>query len=147
EPMVYLPVWRQGSGFSTLCVRTAGKPQTLSDAIRRQVAAIDPSVPLVSMRSIEQEIDNNLLVDRLLTFLSGFFGGLSLLLAAVGLYGVISHAVSRRTREIGVRMALGAERKSVIWLVARYSAALVLAGAAIGVPVSLALGRLVRTFL
>jgi len=147
EPMVYLPVWRQGASSNSLCVRTVGQTAALTEAIRRQVAAIDPAVPLLSTRSIEQEIDNNILIDRLLTRLSGFFGSLALLLAAVGLYGVISHAVTRRTREIGLRMALGAERSSVIWLVGRYAAALVLAGAAIGVPAALALSRLVKAFL
>ena len=147
EAMVYLPIWRQDAGFSILCVRTGSQPAGLAAAIRRQVAAIDPVVPLLSSRSIEQEVDNNILVDRLLTTLSGFFGGLALLLAAVGLYGVISYAVTRRTREIGLRMALGAERSSVIWLVARYATLLVLAGAAIGVPASLALSRLVKAFL
>ena len=72
---------------------------------------------------------------------------LALLLAAVGLYGVMSYAVTRRTREIGVRMALGAERRSVMWLVTRYSAGLVLAGAAIGIPAALALSQFVKTFL
>jgi predicted permease len=147
EPMVYLASWRQSTDFNLLCVRTSGEAAALGGAIRRQVTALDPAVPMLSARSIEQEIDNNILVDRLLTTLSGFFGAMALLLAAVGLYGVISYAVTRRTREIGVRMALGAERGSVIWLVSRYAAALVLAGAAIGVPAALALSRLVKAFL
>ena len=105
------------------------------------------SIPLLNTRTIEQQIDNNILEDRLLTTISSFFGLLALLLAAVGLYGVISYAVTRRTREIGVRMALGAERSSVLWLVTRYSAGLVLAGAAIGIPAAMALSRFVKSFL
>ena len=147
EPMVYVPVWNQDPGSRALCIRTAGAEAGVTEAVRRQVTAIDPSVPVLATRTIEQQIDNNVLEDRLLTTLSGFFGGLALLLAAVGLYGVISYAVTRRTREIGIRMALGAERSSVVWLVARYAAGLVLAGAAIGVPAALALSRLVKTFL
>ena len=147
EPMVYVSIWRQGAGFSLLCVRTSAQNSQLTNAIRRAITAIDPAVPLLSTRTIEQEIDNNILVDRLLTTLSGFFGVLALLLAAVGLYGVISYAVTRRTREFGLRMALGAERSSVIWLVARYTAVLVLSGAAIGVPTALALSKLVKSFL
>jgi ABC-type antimicrobial peptide transport system permease subunit len=147
EPMVYVSIWRQGAGFSLLCVRTSAQNSGLTDAIRRAITAIDSEVPLLSTRTIEQEIDNNILVDRLLTTLSGFFAVLALLLAAVGLYGVISYAVTRRTREFGLRMALGAERSSVIWLVARYTAVLVLSGAAIGVPTALALSKLVKSFL
>ena len=147
EPMVYLPVWSRDPGSRALCIRTADAGAGIADAVRRHVTALDPSVPLMATRTIEQQIDNNVLEDRLLTTLSGFFGGLALLLAAVGLYGVISYAVTRRTREIGIRMALGAERSSVVWLVARYAAGVVLVGAAIGVPAALALSRLVKTFL
>jgi ABC-type antimicrobial peptide transport system permease subunit len=128
-------------------VGTSAQNSRLTNAIRRAITAIDPAVPLLSTRTIEQEIDNNILVDQLLTTLSGFFGVLALLLSAVGLYGVISYAVTRRTREFGLRMALGAERSSVIGLVARYTAVLVLSGAAIGVPAALALSKLVKSFL
>ena len=96
---------------------------------------LDPAVPLLTARTIEQQIDSDIPEDRLLMTLSGFFGGLALLLAAVGLYGVISYAVGRRTREIGIRMALGAERQSVDWLVTRYAVGLVLLGQALGVGI------------
>ena len=147
EPMVYTPIWKTPPGGRALCIRTSETAAGLTDAIRRHVTAIDPAIPLLSSRTIEEHIDNNILEDRLLTTISSFFGLLALLLAAVGLYGVISYAVTRRTREIGVRMALGAERSSVLWLVTRYSAGLVLAGAAIGIPAALALSRFVKTFL
>jgi ABC-type antimicrobial peptide transport system permease subunit len=101
----------------------------------------------LTARTIEEQIDNNILTDRLLMTLSGFFGALALLLAAIGLYGVVSYAVTRRTREIGIRMALGAERGSVVRLVARYAIGLVLAGTAIGVPAAMVLTRLVQSFL
>jgi ABC-type antimicrobial peptide transport system permease subunit len=119
----------------------------LGEAVRKVVTGLDPAVPLLSLRSIEEQIDNDILNERLLTTLSGFLGALALLLAAVGLYGVVSFSVTRRTREIGIRMALGAERPSVVWLVARYAAALVVAGAAIGVPTALALSKLLKSFL
>ena len=147
EPMVYLPVWKNGAGSLETVIRTSEAAGPLTETLRRHVTAIDPSIPVLAARSIETQIDNNILEDRLLTTISGFFGVLALLLAAVGLYGVISYAVTRRTREIGVRMALGAARSSVMWLVARYAAGLVLAGAAIGIPAALALSRFVKTFL
>jgi ABC-type antimicrobial peptide transport system permease subunit len=145
--MVYLPVWKNGAGSLETVIRTSEAAGPLTETLRRHVTAIDPAIPVLAARSIETQIDNNILEDRLLTTISGFFGVLALLLAAVGLYGVISYAVTRRTREIGVRMALGAERSSVMWLVARYAAGLVLAGAAIGIPAALALSRFVKTFL
>jgi putative ABC transport system permease protein len=147
EAMVYLPVWKARAGGRALVIRTADNSAGVVDAVRRHVASLDPAIPVVGARTIEQYVDQNILVDRLLATLSGFFGGLALLLAAVGLYGVISYSVTRRTREIGVRMALGAERRSVLWLVARYAGGLVLAGAAIGIPAALALSKFVKSFL
>ncbi len=147
EPMAYLPVWKVRADTRALVIRTSDNAGGVLDAVRRHVAAIDPTIPVVGAQTIEQYIDNSILVDRLLATLSGFFGLLALLLAAVGLYGVISYAVTRRTREIGVRMALGAERGSVLWLVARYAGGLVLAGAAIGIPAALALSKFVKSFL
>jgi predicted permease len=146
EPMVYMPVWKARADSRALVVRS-DNAAGVTDAVRRQVASLDPAIPVLSTRTIEEFIDNNILIDRLLATLSGFFGLLALLLAAVGLYGVISYSVTRRTREIGVRMALGAERRSVLWLVARYAGGLVLVGAAIGIPAALALSRFVKTFL
>ncbi len=146
-PMVYMPVWKQRPGYRALVVRTADRAPGVVEAVRRHVASLDPAIPVIASRTIEDYLDNNLLIDRLLATLSGFFGLLALLLAAVGLYGVISYAVTRRTREIGVRMALGAERGSVLWLVARYAGGLVLAGAVIGIPAALALSKFVKSFL
>jgi predicted permease len=147
EPMIYVPIWREPGGGNVLAIRTAGPTAGLVDAVRRQVTATDPAVPMLTARTIEQQIDNNILEDRLLMTLTGFFGSLALLLAAVGLYGVISYTVTRRTREIGIRMALGAERGSVVWLVARYALGLVLFGGAIGLPAAFGLTRLVLSFL
>jgi ABC-type antimicrobial peptide transport system permease subunit len=145
--MVYTALWWLRADGRSLVVRTSGDAAGVGAAVRRHVASLDASIPVLAVRTVEEYIDNNLLVDRLLATLSGFFGALALLLSAVGLYGVMSHAVTRRTREIGVRMALGAERRSVLWLVARYAGGLVVAGALIGIPAALALSRFVRSFL
>jgi predicted permease len=148
EPMVYMPVWRAETGFGrTLCLRTSLEAPALVDAVRRQVTALDPGVPVLTTRTIEQQIDQNILVERLIATLASFFGSLALLLAGVGLYGVISYGVTRRTREIGIRMALGAQRAGVLWLIVRDAVVLVAAGAAVGLPAALALTRLVQTFL
>lgn len=146
EPMMYFPVWRQ-AGSRALCIRTSRDATQLAAAIRRQVTAIDAGIPVLAVRSMHQEIDNDILVDRLIATLSSYFGVLALLLAGVGLYGVISYGVTRRTREIGIRMALGAERSSVLWLVMRRAAAFLLIGAVIGIPTALFATRLVKSFL
>src|SRR5262249_27967991 len=143
EPMFYYTVWRPDAGQRSLVLRTSAQTAGLGDALRREVSAIDPAVPVLSLRTIEKQIDNNIMTDPLMTTLSGCYGALALLLAAVGLYGVISYSVTRRTREIGIRMALGAEQGSVVWLVGRHAVALVLAGAAMGIPAALALSKLV----
>jgi predicted permease len=146
-PMAYTAVWRQRADSHALVIRTSDQVAGAIAAVRRQVASIDPAIPVLTVRKIEEYVDDNILVDRLLAMLSEVFGALALLLAAVGLYGVVSHAVTRRTREIGVRMALGAERGAVVWLVARYTGVLVLAGAALGIPAALGLSRFVKSFL
>jgi ABC-type antimicrobial peptide transport system permease subunit len=98
-------------------------------------------------RTLERQIDNKIIQECLITTLSSFFGLLALLLAGVGLYGVLSYSVTCRTREIGVRMALGARRSAVLRLIARDAAILVVTGTAIGIPVSLAVTQLARSFL
>lgn len=147
EPMIYQPIWRPGAGTRTLCLRVDGDPEALTEAIRREVRALDSAVPLIRTRTIEQEIDNNLLQEKLVATLAGFFGVLALILASVGLYGVIAHSAARRTREIGIRMALGAERSSVLWLVLKEALILVAAGVAIGVPAALAVTKFADTLL
>jgi predicted permease len=147
EPMAYLPIWRQNPFATSICIRTNRDMASLVADVRRLVTDLDPAVPVMNSRTMQQQIDNDILTDRLIATLSGFFGFLALLLAAVGLYGVISYAVTRRTREIGIRMALGAPRSVVLRLVVRDAALLILAGAAIGIPSALAATRLVKSFL
>jgi predicted permease len=147
EPMIYVPVWRPGAGMRTLVVRTSGEPERMIEAIRREAHVIDNTVPVLRTRTMEQHIDNNVLQEKVIATLSTFFGLLALLLASLGLYGVMAHAVTRRTREIGIRMALGAARHSVLWLVLSDALVLVIAGAAVGIPTALAVSRFAATFL
>ena len=147
EPMIYLPVWRLGAGVPTLCIRTTGRPEQLVASIRRETANIDPAIPVLNTLTMEDQFDNTISQERVVTTLCSFFGTLAVLLAAIGLYGVMAHAVTRRYREIGIRMALGAKSGSVLWLVLRDTALMIGIGACIGLPAALALTRFVSSFL
>ncbi len=147
EPMIYQALWRPGASFRTLCIRTAVDPQVIVQSVRREVQSIDSTVPVLIARTMEQQVDTDILQEKLVATLSGFFGVLALLLASVGLYGVMAHAVTRRTREMGIRMALGADRSQLLWLVLREAILMVAVGAAIGVPAALAVTRFAAAFL
>ncbi|MGE5358077.1 MAG: ABC transporter permease [Bacteroidales bacterium] len=148
EPMVYVPTWRGGGVQSrSLCIRTAIDAGPMTESVRGAVRRIDAAVPLISARTIEDQIDADIVQERLLATLVGFFGALALLLACIGLYGVIAYLVTRRTREIGIRLAIGATRGSVLRLVMADAVLLVGIGATLGVGAAVAMSRLVRTLL
>jgi len=149
EPMAYQPLHRQAGGFSggTVCVRTSGDPHRIVEAIRRRVTEIDGSVSVTEAKTMEDDLDGSLLQERFVATIGGFFGIVALLLAAIGLYGVTSEAVTKRTREIGIRMALGAEASRVLGMVLRDAMVMVLVGAIIGIPVILGLTRYVEFLL
>lgn len=139
---VYRP-FSQDTAIPFMCyeLRTAVAPLSLVPAVRTAVAELDRNVPLSGIETESQQVDNALLQERLFAKLSGFFGLVALLLACVGLYGILSYGVARRTSEIGIRMALGAQRGNVLSMVMRETLLLVLAGTAIGIPASLAATR------
>jgi predicted permease len=126
-----------GLGRMVLEVRTSGDPLALAPTVRREIQSVARDVPVYGVKTEEEQIDGSLAQERLLATLAGFFSLLALFLACAGLCGVLSHAVVQRTREIGVRVALGARRAHVIGLVLRGSAALVAAGVAIGIPAAM----------
>src|SRR5262249_32565835 len=126
----------------TLHVRTNARPAGTAAAVREQVRALDRNLP-VEIRLFPELVDENLAQERLIATLSGFFSGLALLLTAPWLYGVIAYSVQRRTREIGIRMSLGARRAAVLWMVLRDCLLLAGLGVAAGVPASFWLSRLV----
>jgi predicted permease len=132
-------------GDMTVYLRTTLAPEGVVSLARAKVRALDPNLPLYAVRTMEQRVTDSLLVERLVAGLSGAFGLLATLLASVGLYGVMAYNVARRTREIGVRMALGAFRKDVVWLVLRESLRLLAIGLALGIPASVAFGRYVQS--
>jgi predicted permease len=143
---VYL-AFAQDENPSSLVVyaRTTGDPKTVFASLRREVNGLDPGLPITGLRTMEDQIDESLSAERAMAGLSAFFGILATLLAAIGLYGVMAYTVTRRTREIGIRLALGAGRASLLKLVLREVALLTVAGVLIAIPVALAVTRLVRS--
>jgi predicted permease len=127
----------------TLHVRTAGDPRQMIAAVRDQIRALDASLP-ARVRPFSALVDANLERERLVAMLSGFFAVLALVLTAVGLYGVLAHAVHRRTREIGIRMSLGAQRRGVVWMVLRDCLIVVASGIAAGASICFWLSGLVK---
>jgi predicted permease len=148
QPTVYLPA-QEGvnRGWQTMLVRTQLPPAALLPAIYRETARLGPSIVLQSFATLRQHVDDSIFEQRLLATLSGFFGVLALVLAAVGVYGVVSYGTARRTAEIGVRIALGARQSQVLWMILRRSLVLLSVGLAIGLPVSFAAARAVASIL
>ena len=146
-PMLYVPTWRAAWPSRMLCIRTTRSAPELVETVRRLAARIDPAVPVTDSGTMQNQINANILEDRIIATLSGFFGLLALLLASVGLYGVLSYSVTCRTREIGIRVALGAQPAAVLGLILRDAALLVGGGAVIGVPAALAASRVIKSLL
>jgi len=146
-PRQVFVAYEQRSGFNemTAYVRTRMDPRQVEAAIRRTVHDMDPNLPVYQMRTLQAQLDLSLIIERMVAYLAGVFGFLATLLAAIGLYGVMAYNVARRTREIGLRMALGASNGKVVWLVMQEVLLLLGAGIAIALPAVWALTRLVRT--
>lgn len=144
SPTMYVPIKRMGAVFE---VRTATDPTSVAALVRSVVNQTDSNLALNNLTTQSAQIDIALLQERIVAQLSGSFGMLALVLACVGLYGLLSYEVTRRTREIGIRVAMGAQQMDVITTVLRQAAILVLAGAFIGTATSLGVTRLLVTFL
>ncbi|HEX6736892.1 MAG TPA: ABC transporter permease [Vicinamibacteria bacterium] len=144
---VYLPFLQNSSGAFTLVVRSPGDPAALTSGVRAAVRAADPELPVYSARTLEALVSDSTAQRRLAVLLISVFAALALVLAAVGIYGVMSYAVTQRTPEIGIRMALGAERDHIVRMVLRSGAAMALSGVGIGLVAALGLARLIATLL
>jgi predicted permease len=131
--------WRE----TTFQIRTAGDPSNIIAAVRQAAREIDANLPLFNIKTLATQVDESLAQERLIGAVSSFFGLLALLLAAVGLYGIMAYAVSQRTHEIGVRMALGAQRGAVLRMVLGQGMKLVLIGAGLGLAASFAATRVI----
>ena len=148
-PPVFFRPYRQDEriGRLTFYVRTGAEPTAFFGTIRKLVAAIDPNMPVVDLETLPQQIRENVFLDRFISVLSAAFACLATVLAAVGLYGVLAYTVSQRTREIGLRMALGAAPSAVRSMVLRQVGMMVLVGGGIGLAAAIGLGQLAQSLL
>jgi ABC-type antimicrobial peptide transport system permease subunit len=143
---VFLPYLEQDFiGSMNVYVRTDFEPERMFRAIREAVRRLDNTLPVYDLRRVDEQIDRSLLTERMVAMLSAVFGAVATMLAIVGLYGVMAYTVARRTREIGIRVALGALGKDVVWMVMREALVLIAIGVAIGLPAALALTRYIQT--
>lgn len=147
QETVYVPLLQGDSSTATLHLRIAGDPDPVFNQLRAQARAADRSVPLFGMRTLDAQVGQTLVTERMLATVSTILGALAIVLAMVGLYSVLANAVAQRAREIGIRMALGAARTQVIGMVMRDTLRMVLVGVLVGIPVSLAASRWIASFL
>ncbi|HKW68726.1 MAG TPA: ABC transporter permease [Terriglobales bacterium] len=148
HPFVYAPYAQDPTfGRATFYVRTSSEPAAMAATLRKIVQSFDSNLPVYDMKTLNQQVDETVFADRLLTSLSLCLGLLAAVLAAIGLYGVMAYVVARRTREIGIRMALGATRESIAGLILREVARMAAIGLAIGLAAALAADRLVASLL
>lgn len=146
ERTVYRPIFQvqdQLAFNNVFELRTVGDPLSLSGEVRAAITQVDSKLPILNFTSLRVQTDEALKQERLIAQLVSFFGLLALLLSCVGLYGIMAHAVVRRTNEIGIRMALGAERRDIAWMVLKESLLLVACGLAVGLPASWAASQLI----
>jgi len=141
----YFPIFEGDDTGGNFYVKVRGTSEAAFQSIRTIVHNADPTLPITYFRTLEEQVNRSLNTERMLAALSGSFGTLALLLSLVGLYGVMSFVVTRRTREIGIRLALGATRGSAIWLVLRDALLMITVGTVIALPCVAALGRLVES--
>jgi predicted permease len=149
-PPLYFTPYRQAQGnigSMTFYLRTAGDPQTILRSIPPLVARLDPNLPVQDLKTLDRQIDDNIVLDRVIGILSAAFAALATVLAAVGLYGVLAYTVAQRTREIGLRMALGADRGKVrdmvLWQVGRMT----IIGGVLGLIAALGIGKVAASLL
>jgi predicted permease len=146
-PLIYFPIAQNVGNPDGLELRTAADPHWVAAQARQAVADVDPRIPIVKIATLNEAVRDNLTQPRLIARLTAIFGILALALACLGLYGVMSYSMQRRTSEIGVRLALGSTRPSVLWLVVRETLALAGAGVTVGLALAVAGMRMATSFL
>jgi predicted permease len=135
---VFIPFY--GKNSSVFYLRTLASSAATYGQIRNEVHQLDSAIPVYGMKTVEGQLDETLLTDRLIAMLSAGFGVLATLLASIGLYGVMAFVVARRKKELGIRLALGAQPRIVVWMVMREVLLLLAIGLAVGIPSAMALG-------
>jgi len=128
-------------------VRTDGDAAALAPVVRAAIADVSGQLPILSTRTLTEQVERTLHQDRLFSRLTSLLGMLALLLASIGLYGVLAYSVARRTNEIGVRIALGAGKRQVLWMILKDGLRLVFLGVLLGIPVAMAAGQLTSSLL
>ena len=147
DPQVYLPYDGENANLASVVIRTEQDPRGLASLVRTQFAAIDPAQPVFDITTMTQRLDDSIETPRFNMALIAIFAAIALALAMIGIYGVISYLVSQRTHEIGIRVALGAGRSDILWLVLGQGALMILTGLALGVAGSLVLTRYLANLL
>jgi len=145
EDQALFPYFEGAFGAGTFWIRTRVSSPLAFAAVRKTVRKLDPTLPIARLRTLDDQLDRVLANERLLAMIASAFAGLAILLAVVGVYGVMSFVVSRRTREIGIRVALGATRSAAVWLILRDSTMMLIGGIAIALPSVWALGGFIRS--
>src|SRR6185436_2293672 len=146
DATIYRPILQIQGGaafMATIHVRTLSDPAAITNQVRQMINQIDDKLPIFGVTTLNDRLRDNLNQDRLISQLVSFFSALALILACIGLYGVMAHGVARRTNEIGIRMALGARGGNIAWMILRETLSLVLAGLVIGVPTALFAARFI----
>jgi len=144
-PTMYVPYLQTAPRPYAFTLRTTVDPSSVMNAVRETISAVNPNVPVVTIETQMSQIERRYAQERVIAQAYTLFGGIALFVAAIGLFGLLSYNVSQRTREIGIRMAMGAQREAVLGLVLRESLLLVAAGVAMGIAVSLGAGRLISS--
>ena len=147
QPLAYLPITQDYAPAATLQVRTAGRPQAVIGTVRRQVQSLDTNLALTNVQTIREVLDQGLWAPRMGGGLLTVFGGLALILALVGVYGVLSYSVNQQTREIGIRVALGAKSSQVLGLIVAQGFRLAVGGLVLGIVAALLLTTLLSSLL
>jgi predicted permease len=147
QPVDYYPYTQHPRYLNDVDVRYTGNLDAVASAVRRAIHDLDPHLPISNVTTLDEQVDRSIADQRLLAQLSGFFGLVAVFLSCIGIYGVMSYVVTRRTNEIGVRMALGARRTGVLWMVLREILMMAWSGIAIGITVALATDRLFSNML
>jgi len=146
-PFIYIPLGQEYQAGMTLMVRTAGEPAALVGPLRNEMRSLNRDVPVFSVQTMTERIGGQLAADRMIAVLLSIFGGGALLLAAIGIYGVMGYSVAQRTHEIGIRIALGADQREILKLIVRQGMVLIAIGAGLGLLLALAATRVLKSLL